>query len=118
MRPRRLVTLLRKAKDISTKFLSTKLTLALDHANLMTCWQTQCQEKAERVTPPMFLEKSSWSSEDFWVLSISYNQNLATLSFVAAPSISQVLTGPSVDELPAIQAVQEGLVVLCVLFTA
>jgi len=75
-------------------------------------------KKAESVTPPMFLEKPSWSSEDFWVLSICYNQNLATLSFVAAPSISQVLTRPSVDKLPAIQAVQEGLVVLCVLFTA
>jgi hypothetical protein len=75
-------------------------------------------KKMEPVTPPMFLEKPSWSSEDFWVLSICYNQNFAILSFVAAPSISQVLTRPSVDELPAIQAVQKGLVVLCVLFTA
>ena len=80
--------------------------------------QGRGKKKAKPVIPPMFLKKPSWSSEDFWVLSISYNQNLATLSFVAAPSISQVLTGPSVDELPAIQAVQEGLVVLYVLFTA
>ena len=75
-------------------------------------------KKAEPVTPPMFLEKPSWSSEDFWALSICYNRNFAILSFFAAPSISQALTGPSVDELPAIQAVQKGLVVLCVLFTA
>ena len=43
MRHHRLVTLFRNAKDISTKFLSTKLTLALDHANLMTSLKTRCQ---------------------------------------------------------------------------
>jgi hypothetical protein len=34
--------------------------------------------------PPCYiwsLKKPSWSSEDFWVLSICYNQIFATLSF-------------------------------------